>query len=665
MGAGICGKKQWRDAAGSFAAAANLYVDQGQAATLAAQAWQAAGDSRRAGEAIDQAIQSGASANVWITKADLELSRQLAQPVQGRDWSSFERALQNIQTARPQDWRVNVLAAMRAVADPAAGGREEAMKQLTAAESLSPDDPDLWESLMLIYERLGLPEQANQARDKYASLKPGDWTVPLVESRLLTARGEFDAAINAVNQALANAPADRKYEIKHQLARLERARNNVDEVGKILQQLADEQPDDTEVLQELAQLYLDSGNLAQLEEVETKLKGLEGDDGVFWRYYQAQRLLADRTRPASDALVDAGKLQHAIESRLPGWAPGIVLKGDIFARHRQFADAATAYARAIEMGDRRLDVFERQLVALYASEQFDKAEALVGQLQNYILSSQTLAGLSAAIAAKTEHLPEAIARAEQLVKQRPQQAEARIWLASLLLMNGRDTDAEEQLKEAVRMDRGKLGPWQALFTYYVARNPDFAAKVLAQMEKQSDILPPAQHALLMASNYQKLGKLDEARRFYEKAAQAEPNSTVPHLRMAAMSLNRDPALAETDLRRALEIDPNQKTARQMLAVLLATRGGQAEWEEVQRLLGNEPSGAAEQTGDLRLRAILLMQRGGVENLAQARQSLEELVAASNTASPGDHLLLATIYETEGNQAGAEKEYEALLSGPTS
>ncbi len=662
--------RQWEEAATALTEAAGLWKDQGEVAFLAARAWQASGNNRRAAELIEQSTQDGGGPEAWLTLAELELSRQLAQPRQGRDWSSFDRALRNFQSAKPQDWRVNLLAAARALAVPEEGGRDEAIKQLNEAESLGPEDPTLWNRLTLLYQQLGLPDQADQAREKFQTLSTEDWAKSMLESELLAARGRLDLSIGAASSALAEAPNDRKNEIRRRLADLNRAAGKPNETRNLLQQILDDQPDNLDVLRSLVQLEMETGNLAKMEEMEQKLKEVEGGDGIFWRYFRARRLLADPDQPSTEALVDAGQLQRAIESRLPGWPPAHVLKGAIFARHGRFADAATAYERAIELGDRRLENFEQQLAALYRSEQYDKAEALVEQLQNYLLSSRTLATLSTAIAARTDHLPEALARAEQLVEQQPEQANARIWLAQLFLLNGRDADAEKQLKQAIMIDRTQLGPWQALFSFSASRNLELAAKILRQMEKVTGNLTNVQHATLLARDYQRIGNLDDAQKWYDKAAEAEPGNPAPHLRIAAMRLNNDSSVAEAELRKALEIDPALKPARQMLALLLAARGGQEEWQEVQQLIGGDAPGSTSDptTGqapeDLRLRAVLLMQRGGSENLTEARKALEQAISSSDSPVPSDRLLLATIHETQGNLSAAEEQYDALVQSPT-
>jgi tetratricopeptide (TPR) repeat protein len=92
---------------------------------------------------------------------------------------------------------------------------------------------------------------------------------------------------------------------------------------------------------------------------------------------------------------------------------------------------------------------------------------------------------------------------------------------------------------------------------------------------------------------------------------------------------------------------------------LATRGGEAAWEESQRLL--EPAGAQSTVDEQRLQAVLLLRRGGKDNLRKARRILEKLTADAAQSTTEDYLLLARVLEIEGLVDEAHQQYLAVVS----
>lgn len=110
--------------------------------------------------------------------------------------------------------------------------------------------------------------------------------------------------------------------------------------------------------------------------------------------------------------------------------------------------------------------------------------------------------------------------------------------AELFLAQGKDDLAEAQLKQAIR----------------VAPDSDKACEMLARI-------------------YVKSGALASAREVYESLARANPGEAMVHLRLGAMLVKlKDYPAAITELKKVLEIDPNQSQAITDLAlVYMGTR----------------------------------------------------------------------------------------------
>jgi tetratricopeptide (TPR) repeat protein len=101
----------------------------------------------------------------------------------------------------------------------------------------------------------------------------------------------------------------------------------------------------------------------------------------------------------------------------------------------------------------------------------------------------------------------------------------------------------------------------------------------------------------------------------------------------------------------------------VLAGMLVDRGGESQWQEALKLLGQSGSNASGSALDRRMEARVMLGRQGTENVAKARQILEALVADPGARTASDRLLLARVYETEGKPESlklARQQYAALV-----
>ncbi|MCU0879923.1 MAG: hypothetical protein MUF06_19305, partial [Pirellulaceae bacterium] len=103
--------------------------------------------------------------------------------------------------------------------------------------------------------------------------------------------------------------------------------------------------------------------------------------------------------------------------------------------------------------------------------------------------------------------------------------------------------------------------------------------------------------------------------------------------------------AEQHLRKALTVDSESTAAQRLLAIALASQGGD-KFEEAQTLLSKAGADGAVASEDMRLKALLLLQQGGAANLDRSVQIIETLVSGEDKASPSDRQLLAQLYERQ-------------------
>src|SRR6185437_9452432 len=175
-----------------------------------------------------------------------------------------------------------------------------------------------------------------------------------------------------------------------------------------------------------------------------------------------------------------------------------------------------------------------------------------------------------------------------------------------------------------------------------------------------DFLDDQDKPFFLAQGYALLGDGEQARKYYLAAIDANPERVGVLLQAGDYFFRSEPARAEKCFRAALALEPGERSAVRKLTALIALRStSEAEMDEVWRLLDADGSQGAPEVADERLRAALLLRRGGSRSRARARQVLESLVNGGSQA-PLDRLLLARLYEGQGEIEKAREQLESLV-----
>lgn len=163
-------------------------------------------------------------------------------------------------------------------------------------------------------------------------------------------------------------------------------------------------------------------------------------------------------------------------------------------------------------------------------------------------------------------------RFEAMLARKPDSAQAILGLARLKTLRGADKgEVTTLLRKAVEVAPNEVLPRQILVTHLLRHKEDKAALTAAQnavaaLPKSAELLDTLGQAQLAAKEF------NQAVSTYGKMASMQPQSTLPHLRMAGVYMaHQDPKGAAQSLRKALEIQPNLLAAQQGLTEL-AVRG---------------------------------------------------------------------------------------------
>ncbi len=222
--------------------------------------------------------------------------------------------------------------------------------------------------------------------------------------------------------------------------------------------------------------------------------------------------------------------------------------------------------------------------------------------------------------------------------------------------------AEEAFREATSGEgKEDFRTWAGLVWYHAQRRQLAQARAALQQMEQAAKLDALNRNLALAQGYQMVGDIPAAARFYDEAVKLSPQNTDVLERQARFYFATDPAKAQEVFEKLIALKPGQTGYRFFLASLLATSGEEGDFQRAMELLSKDAGGAAaERLANRRLQAILLMQRGGKQDDAEAIRLLSELVEEANTPAVIDRLLLAQLHERQEKLPEAQRQYEYLV-----
>ncbi|MFO0817944.1 MAG: hypothetical protein U1A77_08385 [Pirellulales bacterium] len=703
LGDGHRALRQWDAAATAYDKAFSLDPNRLDSRRKAATAWLAAAQPEQAIRRYEELLGNRASAEdqeLWLALANARLQQQLRRSRGQRHWGAFDQAYERAvslesSSAAAEPWRLALLRAERllaelppvspAVSDVSAaantnsfsssddsplasdgGRREELAKLLTDVEHDFADDNVLLERLVELRERMGDREGADRVLNKLAALPGKVQRAVLVRSRIASSRGEHEAAEQLLLQRLTSASPSDQVEIRRELVRAAYGRGQVDLVRQRLRELDESLACDPEVGIQIAELALNEGDYDEVERCEKRLIACEGPQGTRWQYIQANRLIAQSTKPDDPRLIEADHRVQAILLIRPNWAAPFVLKGIIAERRGQYSEATAAYRQALDWGERRPLVFQRLAHLLRDNE--PEVEKLLASMREQGVASTGLSELRIASAERAGDTARALALARAEVQRRPRDASAQFWLGRTLLQRYEPgaadgasilEEAKAAFAQAATLEPENIQARMGLFLFYLRAGDAAAARRELEAMANWEGLAPGRRAELQAQGLQLLGDRPAAEARYAEAIQLEPSNADYHLRFATFVAEYKPDLATRHLRECLRLDPKQEAAKRLLATLLFRQGGESQWRQAQDLL----QAVDDRTNDdanLRLQANLLVQRQGSVNLERARSILEKIIAGPRV-QPNDRILLARVLERLDQQPAATQQYLALVA----
>jgi|GEM_PF-4736851 len=353
---------QWDAAAAACDQASAERPDSAEALQAAGRAWARAGDLERAVQRCQQVLAlPDAPAEARLELAQLQLELQLRRPPNQRTWGAAERALEKCDPQRPATALVR---ARLTLARGGAAAGEQAVDILQAAEASQPEDADFCRSAVVLYDQLGRRQDADRALDRFARLAhPVEAAV--VRADVLARRGDAQGAERQLQLARGQADAAQKRRLAYAQLALWRSRGDHQRARDLLAGLLESSSQDVGLVHQAAELSRARGARAEQQRWETRLRELEGEDGVYWRLHQARRLLAAPSGDQPSSLAQVARLQEEIQQRRPAWVENHLLQAELAERRQQRDEAIEAYRLALLHGA-PLGAVQEQLARLLA-----------------------------------------------------------------------------------------------------------------------------------------------------------------------------------------------------------------------------------------------------------------------------------------------------------
>src|SRR5262249_20726323 len=152
-------------------------------------------------------------------------------------------------------------------------------------------------------------------------------------------------------------------------------------------------------------------------ELLAKIRHIEGEDGVLWRYGQAVTLIHRARRGDTKGLALAQTLVSEILAHRGtfgwGWWGGPLLQGELAELKGELDAAIRSYLRAVELGSSQPGLARRLIGLLNQRQEFDQIDHVLQILQNRGVVPEDLTSLIALNAIRKKDFVRGIALARQ------------------------------------------------------------------------------------------------------------------------------------------------------------------------------------------------------------------------------------------------------------
>ena len=603
----------------------------------------------------------------WIQLARLELLQQTKDLSFGSgQWDSIQKlidlAAESAKDTNPRPasyWMVDLLQAELDVRRTQPAQQREVIEKnvpkLVALCNENPDSEYLWFNTIGLFSFWGEFDESKKLQDDYASRNPNSIDAILSRTTDLLNEGKRNEARKLILEKLPGFPSNlRLIQAVIGLTRLDE--DFYPTVQKLLDNCENDFSAVSDLCENLLRLPQFSGELVEEKSpenlkkteiwdsgivlAENRLRQLEGETGVQWKYVKARRSLVKSRFDDRPDFSTVMRLLADIEAARPDWSQLYILNGILNEQLKEPNKAILAYQAAISLGSDDLKVFERLIELLYRDGRFEEAENFIAKLG--VVSNLSNRISSVALRLSERNRANTLDIAKSGVDARPFDPLAWIWYSRVLESSSREMNpenreaqlklAEDALARASEIDPNGLEPIKAYFQHYALTRQRAKIEELVGKIHANEALQPAQDRwMTLGTIYMYLSDLQMADSCFNQAqAAGGPEDRIGFLK--AEVLNR---LGKRNEAIDLILDlvqkrPEQKDIRHFAALMLGRRNNPDDWTTIERVLTSPPFG--NMVEDKLLYARLLMDKKTYADLEKAKTILQSVANLKNRST---------------------------------
>jgi tetratricopeptide (TPR) repeat protein len=582
-------------------------------------------------------------------------------PRSKQHWEEAEQRVKDAERAVPRD--TVGLALLKADLLEARQQLDQARQVLEAARKASPKDLRPWAGLSRIVQLQGQWPQALEILDQ-ADKELGP-RLELTSARLSawSRRGgdEARSALARLAEAITRFSADDRLRLRDELAKAWLRLGETKRARATWRELLALQPGNLRVMSILEDVAVEAGDHTEARELMARLRELEGEEGMRWRFAEVAILIDQARRGDRKALETAQPLVSEIFARHPDWWGVAVLRAEVAEVQGRLDDAVRYYEDAIRMGNTPPSVPRRLITILDQLQRFDQINALVDTLAIRGLETEELSLATALAALRKGDFARAVAVARQTLPETSKSPNDHLALGRILLAAGQTEEAGRELKLAVDLGPGLPGTWLSYVGYLVqAKQTDKARSAIEEARKA---LPAALAAPTLAQCHAMVGDVKEAEAYYQAALAALPDNPAI-LRLAAEFYLAQHKRARAEPLLTTLLDPATGALPDDLAWARRTRGllqigtsSSAGTNEAIKATEENLRVNPYSVDDQRTRSMLLATQP-----SRRSEAIRDLLSRDRITPLDDEqrFLLALLYFAEGNRAKCQTQLLKLL-----